>query len=187
MEFSAALPEVNMICGDGANPELLKEEGLFSCDAFVALTGPDEQNILICVYASSHNVPKVIAKVNRGEMAAMAEKLGLDCVISPRKLVSDVLTSYARALENSLGSSVETLYRIMDDKAEVLEFVVGEDFEYVNIPLKNMTIKDNVLVAGIIRGKNAIVPSGDDMILRGDKVIVLAEGMRMHDLADIME
>ncbi len=187
IEFSNALPSVKMICGDGASPELLQEEGLSQTDAFVALTGMDELNILISFYASSHNVPKVISKVNRNEIAAMAEKLGLECIVSPRKMVSDVLTRYARALENSLGSSVETLYRIMDDKAEVLEFNVGEDFEYVNTPLKSMALKDNILVAGIVRGKNAIVPSGDDVILSGDKVIVLAAGMRLGDLADIME
>lgn len=187
VEFSNALPEVQMICGDGASPELLKEEGLTSTDAFVALTGMDEENILISFYAASHNVPKVISKVNRKEIAAMANKLGLDSVVSPRKMVSDVLTRYARALENSLGSSVETLYRVMDDKAEVLEFIVGDEFEFVGQPLKSMAIKDNILVAGIVRGKNAIVPSGDDEILKGDKVIVLAEGMRLRDLADIME
>ena len=102
-------------------------------------------------------------------------------------MVSDVLTRYARALENSVGSSVETLYRVMDDRAEVLEFNVGDEFEFVGQPLKSMALKENILVAGIVRGKNAIVPSGDDVILKGDKVIVLAEGMRLRDLADIME
>lgn len=187
VEFSNALPGVHMICGDGASPELLQEEGISSTDAFVALTGMDEENILISFYASSHNVPKVISKVNRKEIAAIANKLGLDSIVSARKMVSDVLTRYARALENSVGSSVETLYRVMDDRAEVLEFNVGDEFEFVGQPLKSMALKENILVAGIVRGKNAIVPSGDDVILKGDKVIVLAEGMRLRDLADIME
>ena len=145
MEFSNALPEVQMICGDGASPELLKEEGLTSTDAFVALTGMDEENILISFYAASHNVPKVISKVNRKEIATMANKLGLDSVVSPRKMVSDVLTRYARALENSLGSNVETLYKLMDGKAEALEFIVKEDFMHQNIPLRALKTKKNVI------------------------------------------
>ena len=112
--------------------------------------------------------------------------MGLDCVISPRLIVSDVLVRYARALENSVGSGVETLYKIMDEKAEALEFHVRPDFRHVNVPLKNMALKPNVLLAGILRGRKAIIPSGDDVLMPGDSVVVLTTGHRFGDLSDIM-
>ncbi len=184
-EFAKLLPAVTMILGDGAEQELLLEEGIDSTDAFVSLTGMDEENILISFFACAQNVPKVIAKVNRNELANMAEKLGLDCIISPKRIMSDVLSRYARALENSLGSNVETLYKIMDGKAEALEFNVQSDFKYLNIPLKDMKLKQNILIAGILRSRKSLIPTGDDAIQPGDRVIVIAAGHRLNDLSDI--
>ncbi|MEE0967919.1 MAG: Trk system potassium transporter TrkA [Clostridia bacterium] len=187
-DFSNRLSGVSMICGDGAQQELLLEEGLPQMDAFVTLTGTDEENILLSFFASSNNVPKVISKVNRSEFAAMAERLGLDCIISPRKAVSDVIIRYARALQNSSGSSnVESLYKLMDGKAEALEFYVREDFVLLGRPLKEMSLKNGILIAGIIRGRKTIIPSGDDVILPHDKVIVVAAGKILDDLADIIK
>ncbi len=185
-EFSEALPGAVIIEGHGVQQELLLEEGITSTDAFVALTGIDEENILISFFAKAQNVPKVISKVNRGELASMAEKLGLDTVVSPKNVVSDILSRYARALENSLGSNVETLYKLMDGKAEALEFIVKEDFMHKEIPLRAMKLKPNTLIAGIIRNRKAIIPGGDDVILAGDHVVVLVAGKQMNDLSDIL-
>ena len=179
------LPGATIIEGDGASQEVLMEEGLRSVDSFIALTGMDEQNILVSIFAQSQKVPQVITKVNRPELASMAENLGLDTIISPCKIISDRLSGYARALENSLGSEMETLYTLMDDKAEALEFIVREDFEELGIPLKELSIKENVLIAGIIRGRKSIIPSGDDVIQADDRVIVLATGKRINTLTEI--
>ena len=184
-QFSELLDGAVIIEGDGARQELLLEEGIASTDAFVALTGMDEENILISFFATSQNVPKVISKVNRGELAYMAEKLGLDTIVSPRSVVLDIISRYARALENSLGSNVETLYKLMDGKAEALEFKVKDDFEHQNIPLRSLKLKKNIIVAGIIRNRKAIIPGGDDVILSGDHIVVLAAGHLMNDLSDI--
>lgn len=181
------LPKAVIIHGDGAQQEVLLEEGLPSMDAFVALTGMDEENILISIFASSQNVPKVISKVNRDELAAMAERLGLDCIVSPKKMIADVLTSYARALQNSLGSNIETLYHIMDDKAEVLEFNAKADLALAGIPLKDLPIQANTLIAGIIRDRKSIIPTGEDSILPGDKVVVITADRRLQDLSDIVK
>ena len=181
------LPSVTVICGDGAQQELLMEEGLAGMDAFVSLTGMDEQNILLSFFAASHNVPKVIPKVNRPEWAALALQLGLDCVVSPRNTIADLLVQHARALENSMGSSVETLYRLMDDGAEALEFKVKDDPRLVRISLKDLQTKKQVLIAGIIRGRENIIPTGDDVILPGDRVVVITAGCRLNDLADILK
>lgn len=185
-EFSNALPEAVMICGDGASQELLLEEGLANTDGFVALTGMDEQNILVSIVASNNNVPKVITKVNRAELAEMAEKLGLDSVVSPKKTVSNIICRYARALENSMGSNVETLYKIMGGGAEALEFNVGYDFKAADVQLKDVSLKQGVLIAGIIRARKTIIPSGSDVILPGDRVIIVASGKKFSDLSDII-
>lgn len=187
IDLCEALPNAVIIQGDGAQQELLREEGLRSMDAFVALTGMDEENILISFYASSQNVPKVISKVNRDEFAYIADKIGLDCIVSPKKIISDILVRYARALHNSLGSNVETLYQLMDGKAEALEFNINQDCKLVNIPLKDMKLKQNILIAGIIRGRRIIIPAGDDIILPEDKVVVIAAGRKLNNIEDIIQ
>ncbi len=186
-EFAEKLPGADIIYGDGAKREVLLQEGLRSTDAFVALTGMDEENILISYYATSLNVPKVIAKINRDEFISMAEKLGVECLISPQRTVSDMIVRYARALKNSMDSSVEKLYKLMDDNAEALEFVAKADCELLNIPLKELELKRNVLVAGIVRGRKIVIPDGDDAIMEGDRVIILAAGRRVDNLSDIAE
>lgn len=185
--FAFDLPSASIIHGDGMKQQLLLEEGIDSTDAFVALTGTDEENILASFFASSRKVQKVISKVNRPELAAVADNLGLDCIVSPRQTVSGVISRYARALENSMYSNMETLYKIMDGMAEALEFRVSSDFAYLNIPLRDMSLKPNVLFAGLIRGKKAIIPSGEDVILEGDRVIVLAAGHQISELSDVIK
>lgn len=185
-DFAEKLPAAVIICGDGAEQELLLEEGIDSIDAFVALTGLDELNILISIFAQTHKVPKVIAKVNRNELSEMAEKLGLDSIVSPKKIVSNVLARYARALENSVGSNIETLYKLMNGSVEALEFNVSADFKGANIPLKDLSLKPNTLIAGIIRGRSANIPTGGDVILPGDRVVVIVSGQKLMDLSDIL-
>ena len=186
-EFSKLVPKAVVLSGDAMQPEVLLEEGIDSQDAFIALTGFDETNVLGSFFASGRNVPSVISKVNRPELAQTAQKLGLECIISPQKTVSDVLSRYARALHNSIGSNVERLYKLADGKAEVLEFKVLDSFEYVNIPLKELKFKKNILIAGIIRKRKPIIPAGDDVILPGDNVIVMAQGLKLENLFDIVE
>lgn len=185
-EISELLPAVSVIHADGTQQEVLEEEGISTTDAFVALTGIDEENILISYFAQKKGVPKVIAKVNRDELAGIADDMGLDCVISPKKIIADVLTQYARALHNSMGSKVETLYKLMDSNVEALEFNVSADFRGVQIPLKELSLKPHVLIAGIIRGKVTLIPAGDDVILPGDKVIIIAQQKGLSDLSDIL-
>lgn len=184
--MSESLPDTTVILGNGAEQELLREEGLTECDAFVSLTGIDEENILIAKYAESQRVSKVIAKVNRKELSEMAENIGLDTIVSPKKLVEGVLVQYARALEASRDSSVETLYKLMDDKVEALEFLVKKESRITGIPLKDLPLKSNILIAGIIRGRKTIVPGGDDFIGPEDRVIVLAGEKRLRELSEAL-
>lgn len=185
--LSELLPQCMIIHGDGTSQELLLEEGIGSTDAFIALTGMDEENILVSIYAQTHNVPKVISKVNKSELESMAEKLGLDSVISPRKTISDLIVQYARAVANSLGSNVETLYKLMDDKAEAIEFYVRQNEDVTEIPLRELKFKKDIIIGGIIRGRRLIIPAGEDTILPGDRVVVFTTGHRFQDIADILE
>ena len=135
---------------------------------------------------SSQEVPKVITKVNRGEFIPIAGRMGLDTIISPKRTITDILVRYARALQNTVGSNVEKLYKIMDDKAEALLFNVHSEFRYIDIPLKDITFKKNILIAGILRNRKAIVPTGNDTIQPGDKVVVISTDHILYDLADII-
>ena len=184
--FSESLEGAVIINGDGARQELLMEEGLTRMDGFVALTGMDEENILLSYYAQEAGVPKVISKVNRSEFALMADKLGLECVVSPKKVISDIFVRYARALRSSIGSKIETLYKLMDGRAEALEFIAQSDFKYLHVPLKDIMLRPNMLIAGIIRGRKSIIPTGEDVITAGDRVVVLTARSRMSDLSDMV-
>ena len=163
------------------------EEGIDDAEAFITLTGSDEVNMIGSFFAKSRNVPTIITKIKRHDLALTAEKLGLECIISPKEAVSEVLSRYARALQNSLGSNVETLYKLMDGKAEILEFKVNAEFEHSKISLREMTLKKNILIAGIIRNKKPLIPTGEDIILPGDKVVVIAAGHKLGDLSDIID
>ena len=166
---------------------ILLEEGIVDLDDLVALTNRDEENILISFYALSKHVSKVSAKVNRNELSGISENLGLETIFSPKNIVADILVRYARAISNSIGSKVETLYSLFGGNAEALEFNVESDFEYTETPLKKLEIKSDVLLAGITRENIAFIPGGDDVIHAGDKVIVIAKGERLCNLSDILK
>ncbi len=186
-QLSEELKKTYIINGNGINQELLMEEGLLNADAFIALTGIDEENILMSVFASMQKVPTVISKINRTELVSLAEKIGVECIVSPQKITSDIIVRYARALENSFGSNVETLYKLMDGRAEVLEFIAKEGSRTLNIPLKDITLKKNILITGIMRNRQTVIPSGADHIEADDRVIVIASGQRLNDLDDILK
>lgn len=185
--FCDDIPKATVIMGDGAQQELLLEEGIKDTQAFVSLTGIDEENILISVFASTLNVPKSIAKVNKEELFTLAQNLGLETIISPKKIISDVLVRYARALNNSFSSNVETLYHLMDGKAEAIEFRVSAEFEKLNVPIKDLNLKSDIIIAGIIRERKPMIPTGDDVILANDRVIVIAADQRLQELSDIIK
>lgn len=185
-EFSESLPGAVIINGDGAHQELLLEEGIGNTDAFVSLTGMDEENILISYFASTMGVPKIITKANRKEFVHLAQKLGAESIITPQNIIADVLVRYARGLQNTIGSKIETLYQLMDSKAELLEFIVRADCDIIGIPFKELNTKSGTLIAGIIRNRKAILPSGEDYLQENDKVIIISSTPGMTDLTDIV-
>lgn len=187
VHLSEELPQALIINGDGTNHDLLLEVGLNEMDAFVALTGSDEENILVSIFAAKNNIGKVITKVNNLGLAQLLTENLLGTIISPRYLTASQIIQYVRSLENSLGSNVQTLHRIINDKVEVLEFAVKVRHEFIGKKLKDIELKDNLLVSCIIRGKKIIVPDGNDTIEFNDNVIVVTTTPYLRDLKDIIK
>ncbi len=182
------LPEAIIIHGDGTDKELLQEEGLDKTDALVCLTGMDEENIVVSLYAKARKVSKVIAKINKISFDEILDNLDIDGFISPKTIAANNIVRYVRAMQNSLGSSnVETLHKLINEQVEALEFKVREKSPVVGIPLKNLKTKDELLVATIIRGSRVIIPGGNDSIEIGDNVIIVTTNKKLMDLKDILK
>ncbi len=181
------IPRAHVVCGDATRSDVLLEDGLSSTDAFVALTGEDGDNIVTSLYARSCSVSKIVTKVNREHFSELLENSGLDSVVTPKEIVAQQIARYVRAMDNSLGSSMETLYRVADGKVEALEFKVGEDAKCIGKPLKQLKLKKNILVAGIIRGSKCLIPDGNTEILAGDHAVIVTAAGRLKDLDEIVE
>lgn len=188
-DLSEMLPQATVINGNGTDQKLLLSEGIASSDAVVSLTGIDEENLLVSMFANYVGVPKTITKINRTEYNPVFESMGgIDSVVSPKLLTANEIVRYVRAMEHTTGGSVLTLYKIVDGKAEALEFSVKGEAPFINIPLYRLKLKKNVLIASIIRARKVIIPSGSDVMQKGDTVIVVTEANRaIHDLKDIFE
>ncbi len=186
VELSDSLSGVSIINGDGTDHITLKEEGVQSVDAFAALTGIDEENMIMALYAQTKNVSKVIAKVNRGSYISLADYIGIDSIVSPKQLGANNIVSYVRAMNNSQKSTnVETIYKIFDNKAEAVQFIIHEDTPYTNKPLKELKTHKDVIIASIVRNRKSIIPNGDDCVKKGDSVIVVTSGRTLNNLKEI--
>lgn len=184
--ISEQLPKATVICGDGSDYNLLLEEGLETTDAFIALTGLDEMNLVISMYAQSANVHKVISKVNRVSYTSIMENTKLETVVSPKEITANRIIQFVRAYQNSVGSSnVETLHKVVNGKVEALEFYVQKEASYLHIPLKDLRFKKDVLVASIVRNRSLIIPDGNDTIQLNDRIVVVTTSGMYDDLADI--
>lgn len=183
--LSEILPNALIICGDGTDQEVLNNENIHSTDAFIALTDRDEENLISSIYAHQCRVPKVILKINRLNYIPIVNQLGLDSIISPKYTAANNILRYVRALDNSQGSAVEKLYKILDDEAEVAEFTANSSTAFLETKLKDLILKENVLIAAIVRNKKIIIPYGNDYIKDGDKVIVITKTGFLSDLNDI--
>lgn len=181
------LPEITVIHGDATDHELLLEEGIEEADAFVALTGLDEENIITGLFAKAQGVHKIIAKVNEDSRAEMVESLGLDSLVSAKTATADAILGYVRARQNSYSNAnVEAMYRLVDDRVEALEFIIKEEASYTNVPLKELQTKPNNLIACIGRNRKIIIPSGNDTIQKGDSVVIITRDKKVQDITDIL-
>jgi len=184
--LSEILPHAMIIHGDGSDQKLLLEEGIRQTEAFASLTGFDEENILLSLYAASQSRAKLITKVNKIAFENVINALNLGSVIYPKMLTADIILQYVRAMQNSMGSNIETLYKIVADKAEALEFRVRGDSPLLGIPLEKLRTRNNLLVACINRNGRIIMPRGKDTLEAGDTVIIVTTHTGLNDLKDIL-
>ncbi len=187
LELSELLPKVMIIHGDGSDQQLLMEEGVRQTEAFAALTGFDEENIMLSLYAASMSRAKLITKINRIAFEDVISQLNLGSIIYPKLITADSIIQYVRAMQNSLGSNVETLYKIVANKAEALEFRVGHVPGLTGIPLEKLSFKNNLLIACINRNGTIITPRGKDTMEPGDTVVVVTTYSGLKDLKDILK
>ncbi len=186
-ELASELPRVTIIHGNGAQHDLLLEEGIEAMDAFVALTDIDEENMVVSMFAGKMKVKKTITQIKSDDLIGMLDELGIENNVSPQNIVANRIISYIRALANTRGSNVLTLYRLVNDQVEALEFYAKKPERIYEKPLKELKLKENCLVACIIRDNEVIIPNGNDCIKLGDNVIVVTTHKNFDDLTDILE
>lgn len=185
--LSELLPEAMIIWGDGTDQNMLLSEGLETADSFVALTNLDEENIMLSLYAKNKSNAKVITKIKRQNFDVIIDKLDLGSIVYHKFITSDRILQYVRAMQNSMGSNVETLYKIVGNKVEALEFRVNNSSPVIGIPLQDLNIRKNILITCINRNGKIIIPKGNDVILAGDTVIVTTTTTGLTDLAKILK
>ncbi len=187
IEMSKDFPEAMIINADGTDQEILESEGISEYDCCIAMTGIDEENIIISLYAKYRNVKKCIAKVSRTSMLQALDQAGLDTIITPKRIIADKIVRFVRSIGASRKSEVEELYTLAQDRVEALQFKVSKSSELVGKPLQEIKIKKGTLVAFILRGDELIFPGGDDIILPDDRVAIVTTQENIGDLDDILE
>ena len=186
IELNETLPEAIVINGDGTDHELLLSENLQEADAFIALTGRDEENVLTSLFAINNNVKNVITKVTRFNYNVIAKNVGIDTIISPKAITANKILKYIRFLKNKKKCCIENIYKIFDEQAEAIEFLVREDVKFLNRKLKDINIINDIIIATIVRNDKIIIPSGDDKIELGDRVIIITKRDKLVDINDIV-
>lgn len=186
-ELADELDKVEIINGDGTDQELLEDEGINSVDAFVTLCNLDEQNIIMSMYGLNKQVPKIITKVDQTGYYDMLKQNGLYSIISTKNSAAEEIIKFVRLSGNKKGSGFKRLFRIIDDTAEILEFEAEENFIKFDTEIQTLNLKNNLLIAGIIRAGELITPSGKDTIKKGDNVIIVTLEEGISSLNDILD
>lgn len=184
--FAESIPQANVIVGDGSDQNLLRDEGMQNFDAVVCLTGKDEQNIIVSLYANQQNVKKIITKVNKASFAGLLGSIQMGSVIFPQEIAANQVVSYIRASSNVGGNNIITLHKIVENQVEVSEFIASNNSKALNIQLKDLNLKKGILIGGIIREHQIIIPSGMTSIQERDSVIIVSKDIILNDLDDIL-
>ena len=185
--LSEELPNATIICGDATDQTLLAQEGLNHAQGFAALTGLDEENILLSLYANEISNARTVTKINRLNFTSIINNLNLGSIVYPRIITADYILRYARSTNYSRSSNVEKLYKLANGRVEALEFTIKEDSKVSGIPLQKLKLRKNTLICSIYRSKRIIIPTGQDMMLPGDTVLVVISGYRIVDIEEILE
>ena len=186
-ELATEFEKVTIINADPSDEDVLREEGVALTDAFVALTGLDEENILLSLFAKKSGSRKIITKINRIDFDDIVSHLDLDTMVYPKNITADTIVSYVRAMNNRRGSNIETVYNLIKGRVEAVEFTIGNGSPVVGKPLMELALKPGVLIATIQRGRTLIAPRGQDVIEPGDSVVVITKDMALTNIKDILK
>ena len=186
-ELSILLPKAIIINGDGTNEELLKEEGIENVHSFIPLTGIDEENIILTLYAKQVSKAKVITKINKINFRGVINKLDLGSIVYPRYITSEAIVAYVRAKKNSMDSNIETLYHMFNNRVEAIEFKIDKESAVTNTTLAELSLKKNLLIAFINRNGKVFMPNGSDCIMVGDTVMIVTTHFGFNNVSDILD
>lgn len=185
-ELSCQFSRTVVIEGDGTDQEFLKEERIELYDTVISLTGVDEENILISLFALSEGAKKVITKVSRTDLLKLLDNVGLQSIVTPKRLIANEIIRFVRSLNSNDGSNVEALFRIADNQVEAIQFRVPENSKVTHQRIQDMNMKNNLLIAYIVRDNKLIYPSGSDTIESGDQVIITTTIKSLENIEDIL-
>lgn len=186
IELTELLPNTLIIHGDASDESVLHSENLESMSAFISVTGRDEENLIAALLVKQYGVPKVVAKINRINFSAAIKNLGIDNLVSPKITTANYILRYVRGLQNAVDNPVKTLYRIMEGRAEALEFTADRLTRFLDVPLKRLNVAPGILVAAIVRQNEIIIPNGNDVIKERDSVILIAYDKILSDLNEMV-
>ena len=184
--LSVKLPKAIIINGDGTDPDILKEEGIETVQSFIPLTGIDEENIMLTLYAKQVSKAKVVTKINRVNYKQVINNLDLGSLVYPKYITSEAIIAYVRAKKNSMGSNIETLYHMFDSRVEAIEFIVEEKSKVSGVPIKDLKLKKDVLISFINHNGHIIIPTGNDEIEDGDTVMIVTKNTGFTGIDDIV-
>lgn len=187
IELSETIEEAIIIEGDGTDQEVLDSENIEEVDAFIAMTGRDEENLITAMYGIEKGVDKVITTATRIRIPGIMSRVGLDSIIEPKMITTSNIIGYVRGIQNSRGSIVEALYKIVDGKAEVISFIANNSSRLLNIPIKDIPLKKEIIIACIQHRSTVTIPHGNEKISAGDKVLIVTKRSDViKDLNDIL-
>ena len=184
--LSVKLPKAIIINGDGTDQDILKEEGIETVQSFIPLTGIDEENIMLTLYAKQVSKAKVVTKINRVNYKQVINNLDLGSLVYPKYITSEAIIAYVRAKKNSMGSNIETLYHMFDSRVEAIEFIVEENSKVSGVPIKDLKLKKDVLISFINHNGHIIIPTGNDEIEDGDTVMIVTKNTGFTGIDDIV-
>ena len=184
-ELTELLPHSIIINGDGMDQDLLLSESLPEIDSFITLTSRDEDNLIAALFAANQKVKNIITKITRDNYTEVADNVGIDSVVSPKFITSNKIIRYVRGLKSARRCSIENIYKICNGQAEAVEFIVGNNTKYIDVKLKDIEFDEDCIVAVIVRDGKIIIPTGDDYLSFGDRVIVVTKDHKLFDINEI--
>lgn len=185
-DLASLFPTANIIHGDGTDQDFLRSENLSEMDAFIALTDNDEENVIVSMFASSEGVEHVLPKINRVSLGFLMEKVGLVNYITPKNITADRIVQYVRAMQNAVGSNVESMVTMFEDRVEVLEFHIRSNCKFIGIPLKDLVFRKGIIIGYISNKDGPVIATGDSRIQVDDTVVVISAVRKLRDINDVL-